>query len=691
MAKIGGPAVPPQIPRGNATSVTGTALPATAPAQAPAPPPEAAPAPTATPAPKAVNAQLVAQQFGSAFISAGRLAGQLVKGLVNPSSLQLRRAEKPSAERTEEAKGESYTTELEHEQAEPSDNSRIMSALSALKRTRAFRFRKTFKKGKGGNAEISSHIFLPDAYHEKERDLQHARNFLGDDQEESSFDQAKREAFFLQHLERLGEPPTRIARYLNSLLGVGREREFKHLLSDQVRPQMESLADRLGEFPVAERRSFAALIARAAYQVGVRSSENFASLMTSAGAAEAVYLVESSDKATLRAGNLARLLRRAASPAYRAALIEAGRPGLERLGSDMVALKPEELRYTWGSLLRSAETLELNTVPKMAEPLLAGMLGKESAKGVGPLVEMLGPALQLAPGGGCLVIELIVALSARSEVKGAEHLAGVLRDVIRQARGTCTPVLTTVREVRASSAKGASQDPLLDELEEPASLLAALIPTCSRVLEKGQGIPQEASSVLGEALLSIATLNIVGETAAGQRLLRRSLLAQERGSETFLTTLPRAALTLAQPKLVRPLWDSGLTPAHFQYGGRPFLERVALLTARAVAGPVLARSQKGDASTAKVLLRSAIRSNAALFGLTPDGAYLAAEALEALREKPTQVTLRGTLFRMGKIRKKYSLGQHPGSIDPFQELIAALAASKGSPKSRQPPSDIISP
>ncbi|MBN1204149.1 MAG: hypothetical protein JXB05_04410 [Myxococcaceae bacterium] len=615
----------------------------------------------------------MAQQFGSAFISAGRLAGQLVKGLVNPSALQLRRSEKPSSERVAEGKGEAHAPEAEHTPGEAGDQSPIMSAFAALKRTRLFRFRKTLRKGRGGAAEVGSQIVLLDDYNEKERDHQRARNYLGDDQEESNFDQSKREALFLLYLENQGEPPTRVARYLNSLLGMKRDREFKHLLADQVKPQMDAMAGRIYEIPTDERRSLAALISRAAYQVGVRSSQNFARLMAAAGAAEAAQLAESSEGPVARAAQLAQALRRAANPSYRTAVIEAGREGLERLGGDTVGLKPEDLRDVWVLLLQSAECLELETLPTLAEALVGGMIGKGGAAAMGPLAQVIGAALQLAPGGGSLVIQLIVTLTAGGEPKAAELLATELREVLHQARARCIPVLTSLRELRANPSSGGSEEALHRELEVHSPLLVALIPTCSRVLEKGQGIPQDAAPVLAEALLAVATLNIVSDTAAGQQLLRKTLLTQERGSETFLTTLPRAALTLAQPKLVRPLWDSGLTPAHFQFGGRPFLERVALYTGRAAVGPVLARTQKGDAATARVLLRSLVRTNAALFGLTPDGAYLAAEALEALREKPGRVSLKGTLYRMGKIRKKYSLGQHPGSIDPFQEVITALA------------------
>lgn len=674
MAKVGSPGAP-QIPR-NAPATPGKGQ--AAPAQAPAPPPAS---------PGQVNAQVVAQQFVSAFM----MAGALVKGLVNPN-VKPGKAEKPaSSEKTSESKegGEAQSAEGDAGLGDIGDKDEIMTALAALKKTRQFRFKKIVKKGKGGKAEFVSQLLIVDDWKEDEKDHQKGRRYLGDEKEETEFDEAKRAALFLLHLERQGELPTRIARHLNALLAVHEDREFKHMISDQVRPQMDAMASRIDEIDEGERRMLAALISRAAFQVGVRSSENYGRLLAAAGAAEAARLAQSSDGPVKRAEQLLQALRQAASPTYRTAVIEAGRGGLEWLGSDLVGLSPRELLQTWVSLFHAAECIDLLTLPTMAEALVSGAASKGGSTAMVPLAEVLTPALKAAPWGGALAVQVIVTLAGRGETKAAEQLSGVLCEVIRQARGQCVPALGALRDLRANPAAGGDEQSLLQELERQAPLLAALIPTCSRVLEKGQGIPAEASAVLGESLLCMATLNIVGATSAGQQLLRKTLLGQERNMENFLVTLPRVALTLAQPKLVRPLWDSGLTPAHFQFGGRPFLERVALYTGRAVAGAVLARNQKGDFSAAKVLLRSAIRSNPALFGLTPDGAYLAAEALEALRERPNKVILKGTMVRLAKVRKKYTLGTHPGSIDPFLDLVNALAETRISPKQRQAVAEII--
>ena len=630
---------------------------------------------------------MVAQQFVSAFM----MAGALVKGLVNPN-IKPNKAEKPaSSEKSSEAKGggEAQSTEGDGGLGDVGDKDEIMTALAALKKTRQFRFKKVMRKGKGGKAELVSQLLIVDNWNEEEKDHQRGRRYLGDEKEETEFDEAKRAALFLLHLERQGELPTRVARHLNSLLAVHEDRDFKHMISDQVRPQMDAMAGRIDEIDEGERRMLAALISRAAYQVGVRSSENYGRLLAAAGAAEAARLAESSDGPVKRAEQLLEALRRAASPTYRTAVIEAGRGGLAWLGSDLVGLSPRELLQTWVSLFRASECVDLITLPTMAEALVEGAASKAGPSAMLPFAEVLTPALKTVPGGGVLAVQIIVTLTGRGETKAAEQLANVLCEVIRHARGLCIPALGALRDLRANPAAGGNEQSLLEEIEAQAPLLAGLIPACSRVLEKGQGIPAEASAVLGESLLSMATLNIVGATSAGQQLLRKTLFAQERNMDTFLTTLPRVALTLAQPKLVRPLWDSGLTPAHFQFGGRPFLERVALYTGRAAAGAVLARNQKGDFSAAKVLLRTAIRSNPALFGLTPDGAYLAAEALEALRERPNKVALKGTVVRLAKVRKKYTLGTHPGSIDPFLDLMNALAETRVSNKQRQGPAEII--
>jgi hypothetical protein len=679
MAKTGGP-VSPRLPRSNALAPKGHAQPAKAPAQASAPAPAQARGPVHPEDPgPSVDAQQVAQQFVSAFASAGRLAGQLFKGLVaNPPPAQIaqvQRFEKPtSTEQAEEPKGEEKAPEAEQGPGEAGKKGSIMSAFDALKRTRLFRFRKVMKLRRGRNLEFVNEIDLADDYNEKERDHHRARNYLGDDKEDTYFDQAKREARVLRHLERQGESLMELARHLNALLGLDREREFKQLLAEQVGPQMDSLAQRIEELSTEERHLFAALIARAAYQVGPRGAESFARLLATLGAVEAAHLEKSTEGPTMRAAQLTRGLRRAVSASYRATLIEAGRDSLEKLAGDTVRLPSKELQLTWVSLLEAAETLEPETLPSMAEALVAGVLAKGGPDAVGPLAEVLGPALRLAPQGGSLVVQLILTLTARGEAKAVGHLTEALRDVLREARADCIPALMALRELRATPAGEADEAPLLHKLAEHVPLLVSLIPTCSRVLEKGQGIP-DALSLLTEALLSLATLSAAGETEAGQQLLRRMVLAQERGSETFLSTLPRVALTLAQPKLVRTIWDAGLTPAHFQFGGRGFLERVALQLGRAAVGPITARNRKGEAAAAKTLLRSVVRHNAALFGLTANGAYLAAEALEALRDKPGPVPLKRALHRLGKIRKKHSPGQPPGGLEPFQELVTALAAS----------------
>ncbi len=609
--------------------------------------------------------QSFAQQLVSACTSAGELAGQLVKSLIPPPSEPHRRAGEPSPQGAPRSRS---TQELR--QAELPEQ-----------RRRRFDFRKILTRGRSGKAQLASVIVISDGYSEHERDPQRARAYLGDEQEKTAFEEAKREALLLLHLEGRGESPTRLARRLNALLRMGQDRDFKHMLAELLKPQMDALAGRLQGLSPQERRLLAALIARAAYQVRGRSAESFARLLATAGAMEGVLLAQSSEEPVARAARLTQALRRAPSPWYRAALLEAGRPGLEKLAGDLVGLPAADLHHTWVSLLHAAELLEPNALSTLAEVLVAGLPRKGGAGTVGPLAQALGPALRQVPSGATLVAQLIATFAAHGEPQAAELLAMAFGEVLRQARGVCVPTLRALRDGPADKAQEAA---LHRQLEGHAPLLVSLLPACSRLLEKGQGLPPTVTPVLGEALVSVATLHLVSATPSGQRLLRHTLLAQERGSETFLSTLPRAALTLAQPKLAHLLMEAGLAPAHFQFGGRPFLERVALSTGRAVLGPLLARGHKYDAATAKALLRSAIRSNAALFGLTPDGAYLAADALLALKEKPGQAALKGTLLRLGKIRKKYSLGQHAGSIDPFQELISALAVSRPSPPAGWP-------
>jgi hypothetical protein len=548
-------------------------------------------------------------------------------------------------------------------------------AFTALKQTRLFRnlkrgMRNPFPTGLSGLFE--DHL-------ETDLDQERARSYLKGHEQEDEYGKAQREARMLQHLERLGGHPTHLVRYLLSLLSMDRERDFKHFIVDQLKPRLDTLAAKLPELSVRERRLIAALVARASYQVGARSAENFSRLLSSAGAAEAAHWAKSPEKPVTRAQQLAQELRRAASPVYRTALIQAGRESLKKLSGDTVALPPDELHQTWASLLRAAESLESEAHAVMAEALVAGFFSRGGPGAVGRLSEGLERALKQAPGGASLVVHIAVTLTGRGEVRAARQLTEVLRTVFHHARNNCVPVLSALREQDAQHASEESKEGLYRQLEVRGALLAELLPACSRTLEKGQGLPEGSSALTSEALLCLATLSSVGATVSGQRLLYRELLAQERGRESFLVTLPRAALILAQPSLVQLLWEAGLTTTHYKFAGRPFLERVALHTGRALVNPMLARTRKGDAATAKTLLRSMIRTNAALFGLSADGAHLAAEAIEAQRDKPDMVPLKKTLYRLGKIRKKNATGQHPDSVEPFQDLVTALAAG-GLPK-----------
>ncbi len=662
MAKIGAPGSP-VIPRSQVPTSAQKAGPAAAP-----------PSKQAPEAPS-VQAQQVAQQFGSAFASAGRLASQLVRGLVsNPNASPPRRTEKRSAEQAGEGRGAQQAPEAEHHE-EPSA---LSTAFAALKRTRLFRFRKVRKKraGSTGQVETASLIVLEDDdYAEKERDHQRALSWLGQEQEETSFDQARRGALFLQHLERQGESPSRIARELNSQFAVTRDRDFKNLLADQVRPQMDALAQRVEQLPSEERRALAALVSRAAHQVGVRSSESFSRLLSSTGAAEAAALAASTGSAPERAARFEQSLRRAASPRYRAALVEAGRGFLEKLAREAVRLAPEQRHLLWVSLLRSAGSVEEESLPGMAEAVLAGVLGAQRANAGGTLAEGLVPALKQAPEGGSWVVQLIVGLAGRGEVKAAEQLAEALRGLIHEARGVCTPLFKELRAMRNRAGSGGEgKAGVLRELGTVASLQAALIPACAQVLEKGSALPPGSARLLDEALMSMAALDVVGAVAPGQRLLHRALLAQERGARTFLSTLPQVAHALGQPQLSRTLMDNGYMPASYVAGAQLFLEHVGTYTAQALTGPVLARSQKGDTS-ARVLLRSAIRGNAALFGFNSDGGRLAADVLEAVRDRPGAMPLSRVLKQLDRLRQKHPSGQRPFRGNTLESLATALVGS----------------
>jgi hypothetical protein len=602
-----------------------------------------------------------------------------MRGLGTPTPAgQQRRTEKSSTDSTE-AKGGQHA-EGEHGADEAGDKNPLSGAFEALKRSKLFRFRKTRRKqgkqaGPAGRLETTSSIVLEDDdYNEKEKEHRKARDYLvGEEQEQSQFNQARREALFMQHLERQGAPPSNIARHLNSQLGGSRDQDFKHMLTDQVRPQMDAMANKVGQVPVDERRTLAALVSRAAYQVGTQSSGTFEKLLSAAGMAEAEQLAAPTEAVDERAAQIKQALQRAASPAYRAALVEAARGNLEKLAASTLGLSPDERQRTWVSLLRSAETLRPESHAVLADAVVTGVVGTKRPNAAETLAEALGLALRTVPGGGSWVIQLIVTLSARGEAQASERLAMAVHEVVSEARQRCIPAFKQLRDIKSRPANGTGgEEKALREIDAVASPLASLIPGCSQVLEHGSAIPPGAAALIGEALIALASLDLLGPTAAGQRIFRQALLSQERDGQTFLTTLPKVARTLAQPQVVRPIVEGGLVVASYQSGGQRFLEHVATYTSQALAAPVKARTQKGDASSARALLRSGVRNNAVLFGLTPDGAHVAAEALEALRDKPSPMALQRTLIVLEKIRAQHTLPKFLLTVEPLKAVAVAL-------------------
>lgn len=689
MAKIGAP-LPPVVGRSPAPEPAGPLEPAVAPQphQDVAPqhsPPEASPGSGQEPQ--------VAQQGGPDGAAPRRLASRL-RGLVTrTNTAQPQRTEQRPVERDEEGKSASQSQEGAPQSDEAGGKNPFTAAFTALKRSRLFRFYKA-RWGRAEHSEEVAALLYGDDYDEGEEDHHRARAWLGQDQEDTTFDQARREALFLQHLERQGESPLRIVRQLNSQLGVNPDREFKHLLCDEVRPLMEALADRVAPLSPEERRVLAAMVSRSAYQVGVRSAANFAKLLGVAGAAEAAQLAASSGSLVERALRFERVLRRAASPDYRTALIEAGSGFLEQLAGGMAGLGLQERQLVWALLLRAAESVEPGSLPLMAHAIVAGLLDDKSPENVGLIAEALGPALMSVPEGGGWAVQLIFVLSARGAAKAAEQLAEALRGALHEARAACIPSFRSIHSGYGhSSGAAGSEDAVLRELEVHAPLLVALMPACAQVIERENALAPFAAALIDEALLCLASLDVVSATASGQQQLRRALLAQERGSQTFLTVLPRAANTLAQPQRVQSLEEGGLAPANYKANGQLFLEHVGMQAGRALIGPILARSQKGDAPSARVLLRTAIRNNAVLFGLKPEGARLAADTLEALRDKPGTVSLQRTMMLLEKIRWQYAASKKASGVETLQGLASALAdkglgltAQQGrGPGRREPP------
>jgi hypothetical protein len=653
MAKIGSGA-PPSIPRSQPNVSHGP----NAPRQSP---PRNAPR---QPAPADVQAQQVAQQFGAAFRSAGKLATQLVRDLLT---------RQPASPKTPRHQGGQRRQPAE---AGPSEQGLLGAAFAALKRARIKSARKSpFKKaGKTGAARSL------DSYNPVGEDDEDAvssgplRVWLrGDGSEDNGFDQARRELLLLEQMESGGQAPSLILGHLNGQLASGRTRQFKRHLSAGLQPLLDKLAARVDQVPTGERRQLSALVARAAHQAGADHAASFDKLLTLTAKAEAQHLLGVTGGVAEQAAEWSLALRRTASPAYRLALVDKAQGALARLASELVSLPPEALPEVCASLLRAGESLPGPGATQMAESFVTGLLAPAHPAALAPLAEALGLALRTRPGGGFWMSQVMLVLAVRGEADAALKMAQALQAVLQEARRRCVPGCQALLELQRKGAPAAQQERIWSRLDIATQLAAGLLPTCGALHALRDRLPAGAEPLATEALLLLGSLHVVGATRPGQRALRQALLEQERGEWTFLNAVPQLPPALASPPLLQTLAASGLLPLGSETGGARFVPQVAEQTCRMLVGPLLARGQKGEVTAARNLLRMAIHLNAELFGLSLQGAGLALVPLERLRAQPDAERARECAGQLRLIAQEHPSVSQGGRIESLDPLLKALA------------------
>jgi hypothetical protein len=687
MAKIGS-GVPPSIPRSRPHASPGPDAPRHS------PPPNA----PRQPAPVDVQAQQVAQQFGTAFRSAGKLATQLVKDLITrqptppktpqdkdtgsrtprASTSSSRGAARADASRESEPRRTGADARRTPAEAGPSEQSLLGAAFAALKRARVKSARKNRYKqaGKTGAARVQ------DSYNPIDEDDEDAvtsgplRVWLrGDDSEDNGFEQARRELLLLEQMDLGGQAPSSILRHLNGQLASGRTRQFKRHLSAGIQPQLDGLATRVDLVPTGERRQLSALIARAAHQAGAAHAASFDKLLAQTATAEAQHLLKATGSVAERAAEWSLALRRTASHAYRLALVDQAQGALSRLAGELRALPPEALPEVCASLLRAAESLPGPGATQMAEAFVTGLLAPAKPAAMAPLAEALGLAVRARPGGGFWMSQVMLVLAARGEADAASKMAQALQATIQEARRRGVPGCQALLELQRKGAPSAQQERIWSRLDIATQLAAGLLPTCGALHALRDRMPAGAETLATEALLLLGSLHVVGATRPGQRALRQALLEQERGEWTFLNAVPQLPSALASPPLLQTLAASGLLPLGAETGGSRFLPQVAEHACRMLVGPLLARARKGTGPAARNLLYMAIHLNAELFGLSPQGAGLALVPLERLRAQPDAERARECAEQLRLIAQEHPPATPGGRVESLDLLLQAFATS----------------
>ena len=261
-------------------------------------------------------------------------------------------------------------------------------------------------------------------------------------------------------------------------------------------------------------------------------------------------------------------------------------------------------------------------------------------------------------------------LAVRGEQAGSQELAARFQELLSEARERCTPLFTALREQQRQVREPAREQALRQRLNEAATLMTRLLPACGAMFALHAHLPQE---LVLEALAVLGSLDLVGSTEPGQQALRHALLDQDRGDWTFLNALPSLAPVLSQPPCLRLLEQGGLSPVSFKLGAALFLKRVATDMARALGDCVVSWSQKGHASAARTLLRTAISLQAPLYGLGPEGLEQALLLLEELRDRPGAQRGRRCAARLEALARKYPTPNRTGAIQALRPLVTGLA------------------
>ncbi|WP_051256713.1 hypothetical protein [Cystobacter fuscus] len=494
---------------------------------------------------------------------------------------------------------------------------------------------------------------------------------LGEDTELNAVDQARREARLLGQMEHQGEAPTRIVSQLNEQLSGAQGPEFKRMLARELKPQLDRLAGQVDQATTENRRKIAAFISRAAHMAGSENAATFDKMLAETASAEARHLA--AFPGTGVAGRVAELqaaLRCAASPAYRATLVEKSRGHIERLARDAIRLPTNQFHDVLVLFLGTSEALGRVACNTMSKAFLAGALGAGSADAAGKLVRALGPALLEAPEGGNWAVRLMLNLAESGKHDVAAALGQCLQDIVQKARERCGPMLGAVQ-------MAVDKGELLErsqKLDGHVSTLAELMPMCALLLAARNVVPGGGNGPLvTEALVAVASLDAVGATDNGQRLLRQTLIAEELGEPSFLGIVPVATRPLGHPRILQSLAESGLAAAHYRNGGSLFVQRVARQVFRALSGVVLARSQKGESEEARRLLGSALCQHAALYGMNQEGGQLAAELLERLRANPEPEQAPRVLEELDGVARTHLSPYRTGHVESLRALVMALA------------------